>query len=81
MMELFNIIDSEANDHSNHLAQQLLIAVLSDQKNKQGFQAQNRQHQHLEKASPILLWPGLPCLATLGGLESHSPRAKAMKYT
>lgn len=47
MMELFNIIESEANEHSNHLAQQPLIAVLGDQKNKQGFQAQDRQSQRL----------------------------------
>lgn len=53
MMELFNIIDSETSDHSNHLAQQLLIAVLSDQKNKQGFQAQDRQNQRLEGISNI----------------------------
>ena len=61
MMELFNSVDSEASDHSNHLAQQLLIFVLSDQKNKQGFQAQDRQNQRPEGISNIAVArPALP---------------------
>lgn len=64
-MELFNIIDSEGNDHSNHPVRFRLIVVLSELKNKQGYQAQERQDQ--------CFWKGISNIAVAGPGPSDCP--------